>query len=119
MIRMGQMLLATALKRHREHSAGPGRGCLLSPSSSSSSSRAEALAPLEQKFLDDKRSPFSIFSFIEVALGRDITVLPSNNAMISSPRLVDGEQYVPTRQPTKKNAGDWFGPTTISETIAA
>jgi len=41
MIRVGQMLLATALKRHREHSAGPGRGGgLLSPSSSSSSSRA-------------------------------------------------------------------------------
>jgi hypothetical protein len=108
MIRVGQMMLATALKRHRDQEF------CRAPTEDQ---------PLELKFLDDKQSAFSIFRFIEIALGRDVTALPGSAAC--SPRVSpDGSQigtshYAPARQLTKKDAGDWFGPTTISETIAA
>lgn len=123
MIRVGQMLLATALKRHQQHCAGPGRGCQSTlPRQQAAPNEAEAFGPLEQKFLDDKRSDFSIFRFIEVALGREVTAPPvkedsGRSTAGSLPPFERQPRF--TRQLTKKDAGDWFGPTTISETIAA
>merc|ERR1719272_2764609 len=115
MLRVGQMLLAAALKRHRERSTGLGRGA----EGDSLASAPYAKGSLEQKFLDDKRSPFSIFRFIEVALGREVTAPPGKDVAKTSASQLSGAPFRPTRQLTKKDPGDWFGPTTISETIAA
>jgi len=121
MIRVGQMLLAAVLKRH-------------SAMDTHSSKGEDSM----EQFLDDpcpRRSPFSIFSFIRVARGGEgwahrydgdsgFATCP-NGAEVSSPR----EDYTTrqaspppgnrVRQLAQKLPGDWFGPTTISETIAA
>lgn len=108
MIRVGQMLVAAAIQRHRERYLAD-----CSPNSSAEPSRS--WDTIEKCFLDDTGAPFSIFRFIEVALGREITAPPG-----SEPRTQESNSSpTPTRQLTKKDAGDWFGPTTISETIAA
>ncbi|CAK0889050.1 unnamed protein product, partial [Prorocentrum cordatum] len=120
MIRVGQMLLATTLKRHHiadgesaEARATGGRAeqsgeqadlCRAASESAAvdadvgpePSGAQDADQPLERQFLDDpspQRSPFSIFGFIRAAIA--------------------GQEL------TQKLPGDWFGPTTISETIAA
>lgn len=115
MIRVGQMLLATALKRHFTGSADD---------------------PIECKFLDDPcatRSPFSIFEFIRAAHGREVAVPPSETEAAREADACNpgGRQGMRSgsscgvggfrtgRQLTQKMPGDWFGPTTISETIAA
>lgn len=98
MIRVGQMLLITALKRHQ--SCFPTANC---------SSR------LHRKFLDDpsvEHSPFSIFGFIRAAKGGELALLPTGHST-ALPTPAGG------RPLTQKLPGDWFGPTTISETIAA
>lgn len=112
MIRVGQMLLATALKRHSQGSTvspkSDASGKLRSGSKDGDGHAREAIdasaggveepdeivSRLERQFLDDpdpEGSPFSIFGFIRAAHGRE--------------------------QLTQKRPGDWFGPTTISETI--
>jgi hypothetical protein len=117
MIRVGQMQLATALKRHQEEFATS--GCSTS-SSDNLQQTHQALHPLEHKFLDDKRSPFSIFRFIEAALGREVTATQDKDGGLrGADRASSAPHGLRTRQLTKKDAGDWFGPTTISETIAA
>eukprot|EP00930_Biecheleria_cincta_P019643 TRINITY_DN14940_c0_g1_i2.p1 TRINITY_DN14940_c0_g1~~TRINITY_DN14940_c0_g1_i2.p1 ORF type:complete len:762 (-),score=139.51 TRINITY_DN14940_c0_g1_i2:70-2292(-) len=115
MIRVGQMLLATALKRHFAGSLDD---------------------PIECKFIDDPcatRSPFSIFEFIRAAHGREVAVPPSESedAKEANASNQGGRQGMRSgsscgaggfrtgRQLTQKMPGDWFGPTTISETIAA
>jgi len=130
MIRVGQMLLAATLKRLREEEASrrkPGKG--ISPL---------AVPPIERQFLDDPRadkSPFSIFKFIRTAYGREVTDPESTTGggpapIITTSSVEDGDvvaddvgsalpQPAPTRQLTEKKPGDWFGPTTVSETIAA
>lgn len=118
MIRVGQMQLATALKRHQEFFASG--GCSTPSADKPQPSQVEMLHPIEQKFLDDKRSPFSIFRFIEAALGREVTATIDKGSRLHGAARANGAPHaVHTRQLTKKDAGDWFGPTTISETIAA
>eukprot|EP00931_Biecheleriopsis_adriatica_P117377 TRINITY_DN928_c0_g3_i1.p1 TRINITY_DN928_c0_g3~~TRINITY_DN928_c0_g3_i1.p1 ORF type:complete len:751 (-),score=190.42 TRINITY_DN928_c0_g3_i1:50-2302(-) len=110
MIRVGQMLLATALKRHDHLSESTGE------------------QPVERRFLDDpsaERSPFSIFEFIRAAHGREVVVPPGEEEVSGDRSCGYGSQAVVAgggfggRQLTQKLPGDWFGPTTISETIAA
>mmetsp|Transcript_87392 Transcript_87392/g.154989 ORF Transcript_87392/g.154989 Transcript_87392/m.154989 type:complete len:705 (-) Transcript_87392:95-2209(-) len=103
MIRVGQMLLATALKRHH------------------GLHEVSAEHPVECQFLDDPdavKSPFSIFGFIRAAHGREVAVPPGDEqaARIDNSPATGG---FGGRQLTQKLPGDWFGPTTISETIAA
>ncbi|CAE8739988.1 unnamed protein product, partial [Polarella glacialis] len=131
MIRVGQMLLATALKRHHSHArcedvVGDGAFTELT-----TVSEAQALLPkVEQQFLDDpcaESSPFSIFGFIRAAHGREVVVPPSEEDEDEEAFRVAGSDCsrkqvqgsVGARQLTQKLPGDWFGPTTISETIAA
>eukprot|EP00929_Paragymnodinium_shiwhaense_P097895 TRINITY_DN5947_c0_g1_i1.p1 TRINITY_DN5947_c0_g1~~TRINITY_DN5947_c0_g1_i1.p1 ORF type:complete len:1008 (-),score=213.18 TRINITY_DN5947_c0_g1_i1:133-3090(-) len=178
MIRVGQMLLAAALKRHeglyealptratsrRQRSAG--RRALGCPSPAAEDrgqapgcdERNVAVADIERKFLEDPRqdvSPFSIFAFIRAAYGKEVTrplnrrgsgppasasssggyALPvptASEAHVSYPSMgtsssMPPQQTVsaevaapplPRRQLTEKKPGDWFGPTTVSETIA-
>lgn len=104
MIRVGQMLLATTLKRLADAPPKSSRcsGC---------SHNIEAL------FLDDpcrQRCPFSIFSFIRTAHGREVAALPGTAT--SDVEAPTGRRRRPL---TQKLPGDWFGPTTISETLAA
>lgn len=100
MIRVGQMLLATALRRHRKDFICP------------SKDMPDEVGSL---FLDDRspeRSPFSIFGFIHAARG-GVDAPPGEE-------LAGWERTsFPARHLTQKLPGDWFGPTTISETIAA
>lgn len=102
MIRVGQMLLATTLKRHFGLESGRREEGVEVPE--------ELDSPLEQQFLDidAKGSPFSIFSFIRAARGLDGQLAANEPSGHSSRR---------GRQLTQKLPGDWFGPTTISETI--
>lgn len=132
MIRVGQMLLATALRRHYDHGFEPFRnhcggsaglrdhGCRPSPPVD------DASPPLELQFLDDpspKKCPFSIFEFIRAAHGREVVNLLVDGADVDGfsheDETAKAESTVPTRKLTHKLPGDWFGPTTISETIAA
>lgn len=116
MIRVGQMQLATALKRHHDQSARLGSS---TPSSDTLRPSSEVLHPIEHQFLDDKRSPFSIFRFIEVALGREVTATQDKSTSHNGSRRADGARTVQSRPLTKKEPGEWFGPTTITETLAA
>jgi len=129
MIRVGQMLLATALKRHHESwlrpdaAAGDGGGGALADRAGDAA-RVDCAsaccldAPgLELQFLDDpcvERSPFSIFGFIRTAMGSGVATPAGDGADAGG---VDA--YISSRPLTQKLPGDWFGPTTISETIAA
>merc|ERR1719401_1595629 len=118
MIRVGQMQLATALKRHEEQRT---RRSDYTPMSDKPphTNQVEVMRPLEHKFLDDRRSSFSILRFIEAALGREVTApLDKVNEPSDVGRASGDSHAVHRRQLTKKDAGDWFGPTTISETIA-
>mmetsp|Transcript_40123 Transcript_40123/g.114690 ORF Transcript_40123/g.114690 Transcript_40123/m.114690 type:complete len:762 (-) Transcript_40123:348-2633(-) len=121
MIRVGQMLLATVLKRHLgigAPGAFPEGDCGVDDALTAGSG-VEAACALERQFLDDPcpaRSPFSIFSFIRVAHGGEVAV-PPVDAVPRHTRSRGGPAQ--PRQLTQKLPGDWFGPTTISETIAA
>jgi hypothetical protein len=119
MIRVGQMLLATVLKRHYGVSA---HGVTtVHVSSGDAPTGTETLAGLERQFLDSpcpKRSPFSIFGFVRAAHGREVSAPPSDD-MSTGDNEPSMEAPLRTRQLTQKLPGDWFGPTTISETIAA
>mmetsp|Transcript_44493 Transcript_44493/g.123122 ORF Transcript_44493/g.123122 Transcript_44493/m.123122 type:complete len:946 (-) Transcript_44493:147-2984(-) len=152
MIRVGQMLLATALKRHQEAcsshhlQSGARSRCAAQDQAgkgdttvSSSCGGDVPSSSLERLFLDDPRrdrSPFSIFSFIRAAYGREVTCPsaamdcsagdPYHSDDSSGARCGDSVGGVTppplpksTRQLTEKKPGDWFGPTTVSETIAA
>jgi len=118
MIRVGQMLLATVLKRHYGVSAD---GVTTAHAASDDILAGnETPACLERQFLDSpcpKRSPFSIFGFVRAAHGREVSAPPNDDmgAGDSKPNT----EAPRTRQLTQKLPGDWFGPTTISETIAA
>lgn len=135
MIRVGQMLLATALKRHMQRRVALPDGPKAHVGSDLEHDRLRgalvlhAPTSLEHKFLDDPcpdRSPFSIFAFIRAAYGREVTGPPRGS--------VDAEDISddPTgtchgarpanfgrRVLTEKKPGDWFGPTTVSQTISA
>lgn len=114
MIRVGQMLLATTLKRHY------GQGPVQPEGGADANSAAlpqdfpvadaDACHFLEQQFLDEQHCPFSIFSFIRAADGQEAAA--AQHQLVDSP--IRGRQVL-----TQKKPGDWFGPTTISETIAA
>jgi len=156
MIRVGQMLLATVLKRHhvdfQSSSTGPSlpQGephcgsevatrpiqaevrvpddsyCSLS-GSWPCRQMVDYPPPFAQEFLDDpcpERSQFSIFRFIRAAHGCEVTVPPWEDPACVFGMAGNTEDgacvgLAPARQLTQKLPGDWFGPTTISETIAA
>mmetsp|Transcript_44977 Transcript_44977/g.89040 ORF Transcript_44977/g.89040 Transcript_44977/m.89040 type:complete len:731 (+) Transcript_44977:119-2311(+) len=117
MIRVGQMLLATVLKRHYGVIADGVR--TVHAASGDTPSGTDTL--VEGQFLDSpcpKRSPFSIFGFVRAAHGREVSAPPSDD-MGTGDSERSTEAPLHTRQLTQKLPGDWFGPTTISETIAA
>jgi len=151
MIRVGQMLLATVLKRHHgdvessttgepqccaEVPTGPSEGevrvpdssyCSLSGSWACHQMKVDHPPPFAHEFLDDpcpERSQFSIFRFVRAAHGCEVTVPPWEDPACGFGMAgnIEGGACVglaPARQLTQKLPGDWFGPTTISETIAA
>lgn len=138
MIRVGQMLLATALKRHANVSKAdqkivPEVDRQVSGSFHFADSAEPTPSNLWSEFFDDpnqEKCPFSIFGFIRAAHGREITVPlgqeSGNDTQGFNPAMTltgtDGQEFAPSRKVrplTKKLPGDWFGPTTISETIAA
>lgn len=160
MIRVGQMLLAAALRRHQEFQNKLPMACKSAPMHArrgahgtgdvaDTRSNFATGRPLERHFFDDpspERCAFSIYEFVRAAHGQEVTGpghsvdegaglanvalddaipcdkrlsrtdsggCPADNA---SPR---GALALAPRQLTRKLPGDWFGPTTISETIAA
>jgi hypothetical protein len=121
MIRVGQMLLASALKRHLRIAGGAIRPLSGAFARADTDLEKDCMnSPLERQFMDDPshtRSPFSIFAFIRAAYGNEITDpgLAFLNAGSARGAVVRG----PKRMLTEKKPGDWFGPTTVSETIAA
>lgn len=123
MIRVGQMLLATVLKRHFDCDGGFVQRAAGSDGSPGCASEAPDSCALERQFLDDpcpERSPFSIFGFIRTAHGREVTVPPGEEPAGGRTAAARAAGASPSRrQLTQKLPGDWFGPTTISETVAA
>lgn len=111
---------------------GSGVGASLPAGDDAAAKAPEVLSPLERQFLDDpcsEMSPFSIFGFIRAAHGCEVTAPPPPGSLAEEPdSVLEGvgqavfhaaNAALPGRRLTQKLPGDWFGPTTISETIAA
>lgn len=120
MIRVGQMLLATALRQHEHVRCRVGRDDgLLGPNFNIAREGKYPLV-LERRFCDDpcaEKYPFSIFAFVRAAHGSDVTAPPSRGEPSNPDHLTSRVASSSDRRLTQKLPGDWFGPTTISETI--
>ena len=104
MIRVGQMMLLTALKKHILHYPIPGSDSILANTDYDYQMRELKLIDLFLDQPDFEKHPFSIFAFIKISGG-----------WIAHPHADADRLALESKLTTfRKLPGDWFGPTTVS-----